>query len=85
MTARAALAEFWDGWAPTLRRGLVNRAEVRRLVAASARDIRLLAISELVLTELAPWIAPEGRQGLLVLAGSLPDQAHPAPPAPAPH
>jgi len=85
MTARAALAEFWDGWAPTLRRGLVDRAEVRRLVAASARDIRLLAISELVLTELAPWIAPEGRQGLLVLAGSLPDQAHPAPPAPAPH
>jgi hypothetical protein len=84
MTARAALAEFWDGWAPALRRGLVDRAEVRRHVVASARDIRLLAISELVLAELAPWIAPDGRHGLLALAGSLPDQALPAPSAPAP-
>ena len=66
--ARNVASKFWDDCAREILEGRLTPGHVRRRLDANARDIKLLALSELVLAELIPWDIGGGKTSLFHLA-----------------
>ena len=68
MRARNRVSKFWDDCGREIRAGRLAAASIKRQLDSNARDIKLLAISELVLSEFLPWDLGGGKTSLFCLA-----------------
>jgi len=68
MIARNRVSKFWDDCAREIRRGRMTAASINRQLDSNLRDIKLAAISELILAEMAPWDVGGGKTSLFYLA-----------------
>jgi hypothetical protein len=67
-------SKFWDDAAREIREGRLSANAIKRQLDSNERDIVLLAVSELVISEIVPWDKGGGRTSLFLLAkdkGSL--------------
>ena len=66
--ARNRVSKFWDDCAREIRRGRLAPASIKRQLDSNARDVKLLALSELVLSEILDWDVGGGKTSLFYLA-----------------
>lgn len=70
LQAEQTTAQFWDDWGSAIAASRFTPKTTQRQIAANMRDIKLLALAELALTELVPWDEGE-KSGLFLLAAKL--------------
>jgi hypothetical protein len=68
MKARNRVSKFWDHCGREIREGRLTAASIKRQLDSNAHDIKLLAMSELVLSEILPWDVGGGKTNLFFLA-----------------
>jgi hypothetical protein len=66
--ARNVVSKFWDDCAREIREHRLTAHSIKRQLDSNARDIKLLAMSELVISETVPWDTGGGKTSLFMLA-----------------
>ncbi|MGO8917770.1 MAG: hypothetical protein ACLQJR_17855 [Stellaceae bacterium] len=66
--AHNTTSKFWDDAAREIREGRLTASSIKRQLDSNERDIMLLVMSELVISEIVPWDKGGGKTNLFFLA-----------------